>query len=228
MTGQRLGWSVTAVVDHGLHWGSPEGFEDLAALLDTMLDAGPDDILASVPPLKRFEDRIDTAGVHIIGALDLLCNSTMPGDAESAGIHFQVLSTGGCTEVADAARITLVFGRKSPDVLKEDTKFTAVTARDCNNVEIPFIIEPTLWGQCADDELDIDYLVNANRLGFELGADILKASCPPTDFEHTMYNAPVPTYITGGPTVETGREVLEMVHGVVEVGSQGMIFGRDV
>ncbi|EMA08230.1 class I fructose-bisphosphate aldolase [Haloferax denitrificans] len=228
MTDQRLGRSVTVAIDHGLHWGSLEGFEDPAALLDTVLDAGPDGILASVPFLKRFEDRIDAADVHTIGTLDLLYDSTMPGDIENAEIHSQVFSVEDCADVADAAKVALVFGREDPDVLKENAEFVAAAAEECDDAGIPLIVEPTLWGQRADDEFDTDYLVNANRLGFELGADILKTPYPPTGFERIVDNAPVPTYIAGGPTVETDREVLEMVHGAVEAGSQGVMFGRNV
>lgn len=228
MTENSLGPSVTVAIDHGLHWGSLEGFENPEQLLDTVLEAEPDGILASVPFLRRFEERIAAHDVHTIGTLDLLYDSTMPGDRENAEIQSQVFSVEDCADVADAAKVALVFGREDPDVLKENAEFVARAAEECRNAGIPLIVEPTLWGQRADDEFDSDYLANANRLAFELGADILKSPYPAEGFDEIVDNAPLPVYIAGGPSLETDREVLEMVHGACDAGSPGVMFGRNV
>lgn len=223
-----LGRSVTVAIDHGLHWGVYDGFEDPGETLDLILEAEPDGILASVPFLRRYRERIESSNVDTIATLDLLYDSTLPGDHEDAEIHSQVFSTEAAAKVADAAKVALVYGRNDPEVLKQNAEFVASAAEDCRDEGIPLIVEPTLWGNRADNEFDPDYLENANRLAFELGADILKSPYTEKGFDRIVDNAPQPVYIAGGPRVETDREVLEMVWDAVDTGASGVMFGRNI
>ena len=228
MTDASFGRSVIVALDHGLHWGVYDGFEDPGETLDHVLDADPDGILASVPFLRRFESRIAAAGVHTIGTIDLLYDSTLPGQHEDAEIHTQVFSAADAADVADAAKVALVYGRDDPEVLKENAEFVARASEACRAADIPLVVEPTLWGNRVTDEFDPDLLAHANRLAFELGADILKSPYPTAGFEPIAANAPQPMYIAGGPAVDTDREVLEMVRGACDAGALGVMFGRNI
>jgi class I fructose-bisphosphate aldolase len=223
-----FGRSVVVAIDHGLHWGVYEGFENPGETLDLVLEADPDGVLASVPFLRRYRERLDSYDVYTIGTLDVLYDSTFPGDHEDAEIHSQVFSAAAAAEVADAAKVALVYGREDPAVLQANVEFVASAAEACHDAGIPLIVEPTLWGQRAEDEFDPAYLAHASRLAFELGADILKSPFPDEDFEPIAANAPQPTYIAGGPAVDSDREVLEMVREACEAGALGVMFGRNV
>jgi DhnA family fructose-bisphosphate aldolase class Ia len=227
-TPNPFGRSVFVALDHGLHWGVYEGFEDPGALLDRVLDAGPDGVLGSVPFLRRYRERLDAHDAYTIGTLDLLYDSTLPGESENAEIHTQVFEAEEAAQVADAAKMALVYGREDTGVLQSNVEAVASAARDCREAGIPLIVEPTLWGQRIDDEFDPDYLGHANRLAFELGADILKSPYPQSGFEDIVDNAPQPVYIAGGPAADTDREVLEMVRGACDRGALGVMFGRNI
>ncbi len=223
-----LGDSVTVALDHGLHWGVYERFENPGTLLDKVLEAEPDGILGSPPFLRRYRDRIEAHGVDAIGTVDLLYDSTLPGQHEDAEIHTQVFDIDEVATVADAAKIALVYGRDDQAVLRRNVEFVASAAKACRAAGIPLIVEPTLWGNRIEDEFDPELLREANRLAFELGADILKSPYTTENFEDIAQNAPVPVYIAGGPAVDTDREVLEMVRGARDAGSRGVMFGRNV
>lgn len=223
-----LGQSVIVAMDHGLHWGVYDGFENPRETLDLVLDAEPDGILASVPFLQRYHEVIESHDIDTIATLDFLYDSVFPGDHEGAEIHSCAFSPEKAVEVADAAKVALVFGRDDPTVLEKNAAFVANAAEDCGDVGIPLVVEPTLWGNRADDEFDAEYLENANRLAFELGADILKSPYPGKGFDHIVGNAPQPVYIAGGPTAETDREVLKMVHNATGMGASGVMFGRNI
>jgi class I fructose-bisphosphate aldolase len=227
-TENPFGRSVFVALDHGLHWGVYEGFENPGELLDRMLEAGPDGILGSVPFLKRYHDRLESHDIYTIGTLDVLYDSTLPSDSENAEIHTQVFNAKDAARVADAAKVVLVYGREDPDVLQSNIEFVASAAVACREAGIPLIVEPTLWGERATDEFDTEYLVHANRLAFELGADILKSPYPQSGFDRIVNNAPQPVYIAGGPAAETDREVLEMVRGACDAGALGVMFGRNI
>lgn len=223
-----FGRSVVVAIDHGLHWGAYEGMEDPTATLDLVLGAEPDGVLASPPFLRRYRDRIADHGVDAIATLDMLYDSTLPGDQENAEIHSQVFSGDEAAEVADAAKVALVFGREDPGVLQRNAEFVASAATECRDAGIPLVVEPTLWGARADDEFDPEYLAHANRLAFELGADVLKSPYPPERFEDIVDHAPQPVYIAGGPAADSDRAVLEMVHDACGAGALGVMFGRNI
>jgi class I fructose-bisphosphate aldolase len=222
--------AVVVAIDHGLHWGSYDQFADPEATLRTLLEANVDGLLAGVPFLKRYQSLIDEYDVHRIATLDLLHNSTIPGGDDGSEIHTQVFSPQTAVEAkADAAKMALVYGRSEPAVLSENIEFVADAAQTCNEHNLPLVVEPTLWGQEIDDEFDGEMLADAARIGFELGADILKTPYPGAEeFVPMVENAPVPVYIAGGPAVESDREVLEMVAGARDAGGRGVMFGRNV
>lgn len=225
-----FGQSVFVALDHGLHWGVFDGFEDPEELLGRVLEANPDGILASVPFLRRYQEQINAYDVQTIGTLDILHDSTLPGvqDEAEAEIHTQVFSPEYAADVADAAKVALVYGREDSTVLKENIKLVANASEAYRGTSTPLIVEPTLWGARAEDEFDLEYLAHANRIAFELGADILKSPYPPEGFERIVENAPQPMYIAGGPTADTDREVLEMVRNACDQGAEGVMFGRNI
>lgn len=224
------GNAVVVAVDHGLHGGVYEDFEDPGATLDAILEGDPDGIIAGVPFIRRFEDRLPR---HLtrIATVDLLASSTFPGESEDAEIHRQVFDVEAAARVdADAIKAALVFGRAEPAVLEENIRFVAESAERARGAGLSAVVEPTLWGQRADDQLDAERLANANRIGWELGADILKSPYPgdPASFAPIVEHAPVPVLIAGGPATDSDREALEMVRGAIDAGARGVMFGRNV
>lgn len=226
-----LGKQVIVAIDHGLHWGVFEGFENPRETLEMVLESDPDGILASVPFLQRFGDLVGEYDVNTIATIDLLHDSTLPGAHEEAEIHSQVFDVETVARLgADAMKVALVYGRDDPAVLERNVNFVADAAQRGRELGIPLVVEPTLWGNRVDDELDAESLANANRLAFELGADILKSPYPGDreSFRPIVSNAPQPVYIAGGPATESDTEVLEMVRGAMDEGAQGLMFGRNV
>lgn len=226
-----LGPAVVVAIDHGLHWGVYEGFENPRETLERILESEPDGILASVPFLRHFDSLLDQHDIRRIATLDLLHDSTLPGQHETYEIHRQVFDVQAASRVgADAAKVVLAYGREDPAVLERNIGFVAEAAEAGKEVDVPLVVEPTLWGQRIDDDLDPELLADANRIAFELGADVLKSPYPGSreDFAPIVENAPVPIYIAGGPATGSDLEVLEMVHGAVEVGANGVMFGRNI
>jgi DhnA family fructose-bisphosphate aldolase class Ia len=227
-----FGKQVIVAIDHGLNWGIYEGFENPQATLETVLKNDPDGILASVPFIRRFQDTIEEySNIRTIATIDLLHDSTLPGDRGDAEIHSQVFDVETVANLGvDAMKVALVYGRDDPAILEKNINFVANAAQRGRELGIPLIVEPTLWGNRIEDDLDPEYLANANRLAFELGADILKSPYPGNreSFAPIADNAPQPLYIAGGPAAESDTEVLEMVRGAMDEGALGIMFGRNI
>ena len=224
--------SVVVAIDHGLHSGVVSRFEEPAAILEAVLAGGADGIIAGVPFIRQFESTLDAyPSVARIATIDLLHSSTFPGESETAEIHEQVFSVEAAAAVgADAIKAALVYGREEPAVLAENTRFIARAAERAGRHGIDAVIEPTLWGQRADDKLDAERLASANRIGFEIGADVLKSPYPGSadDFAPIVDNAPVPVLIAGGPATDRDLDALAMVRGAMDAGANGVMMGRNV
>lgn len=225
------GNSVVVAMDHGLHEGVYEGFENPESTLDKVLESSPDGILVGTPFLERFEKKLSDAGVKKVATLDLMRKSTIPGKNEGMEIQTQVFKSKEAAKLdADAVKVALIFGREDPKILENNLKYIARIAENSKELEIPVIVEPTLWGKKIEEDLNADMLAHASRIAFELGADIIKSPYPgdAKSFRPIVENSPVPVLIAGGPKVETDAEVLEMVKGGVKSGCRGVIFGRNI
>lgn len=225
------GNSIIVAMDHGLHEGVYEGFENPESTLEKVLNSSPDGVLAGAPFLEKFEKKISDAGVKKIATLDLMRKSTIPGKNEGMEMQNQVFKIEKAAQLnADAVKVALIFGRENPEVLEENIKYTARIAEDSKEAGIPVIVEPTLWGKKIENDLNAEMLAHASRIAFELGADMIKSPYPgdAEAFRPIVENSPVPVLIAGGPKVETDAEVLEMVKGGVKSGCRGIIFGRNI
>ena len=223
---------VVVAMDHSVNWGVFEGFENPSETLERVLDADPDGILAGVPFLRRFSETLDNyPNVDRIGTLDVIHDSTVPGIQEDAEIHTQAFSVQEAVRIGvDAVKLLLIYGREQESVLQENLEFVAEAAEACRAAGVPVVVETTLWGGRIDNEHDPERLADATRIGFELGADVIKMHYPDPaeELENIVRNLPVPVYIAGGPATESNREFLEMVDNAAKAGSQGVMFGRNI
>jgi len=73
-------------------------------------------------------------------------------------------------------------------------------------------------------------MASASRIGFELGADIVKTyyTGSADSFRKVTSACPVPVMIAGGVKMDTIRAALEVVHGSVKGGGRGVVFGRNI
>lgn len=226
------GNAVVVAIDHGQHLGVCEGFENPRETLAKVLSADPDGVIAGVPFLEQFGELLaEHPNLYEIATVDLLHESTFPGESEAAEIHTQVFTVEAAERAgADAVKAALVYGREDPAVLESNIEFIADTAEEAKQSGLPMVVEPTLWGTRAEDEFDPERLAHANRVGFELGASILKSpyATDQSGFEPIPSNAPVPVLIAGGPTMDSDRDVLEMVQGAMAAGARGVMIGRNI
>ena len=71
---------------------------------------------------------------------------------------------------------------------------------------------------------------HAARVGYELGADIVKVSYPGSAelFHEVVSGCSIPVVIAGGPKMKSDRDILEMVKGSIDAGGAGVSIGRNV
>jgi DhnA family fructose-bisphosphate aldolase class Ia len=79
-----------------------------------------------------------------------------------------------------------------------------------------------------DKKKDPQFIALGARVGAEHGADIIKTYYTETNFDKVVAGCPVPVMIAGGPKCETDLDTLNMIHGALQGGAQGIVMGRNV
>lgn len=111
-------------------------------------------------------------------------------------------------------------------------EIVAQVARDCREDGLPVMVEalPCIDTPRIRKPLAPDAMASAARIAFEHGADIIKTYYTGTTegFRKVTENCPVPVLIAGGAKMETVEAALTVVHGAIQAGAKGVVFGRNI
>ncbi|EJN57366.1 class I fructose-bisphosphate aldolase [Halogranum rubrum] len=238
MTANRLldtpsGNAVVVALDHGLSLGAPEGFENPLETLNKVLRGEPDAVLVGPHFARRYQERLQEADVDVILTADVVTFSTSPGRDHGEDLWTPAFDAEFLQELDPVGvKTVLVFGRDDNETFRRNIEYVSQLAEQLRGTEIPLVVEPVMWGERIPDQLetDTDYVADAMRMGWEFGADILKAPYTGSveSFEPLVENSPVPVMILGGPATGTTRAMLESVEGAMDAGARGLMIGRTI
>ncbi|MFB6297102.1 MAG: class I fructose-bisphosphate aldolase [Salinirussus sp.] len=231
--GTPSGNAVVVALDHGLSLGAPAGFEDPVPTLEAVLAGDPDAVLVGPHFARRYRDRLDDAGVATVLTADVVTWSTRPGRDDGADIWTPAFEPSLLRDLDPAGvKTVLVFGRDDADTFRRNVAYVGELAERLRDTGIATVVEPVQWGERIPDalETDPDYVADALRMGWEFGADVLKAPYTGSveSFEPIVSNAPVPVMVLGGPATGTTRELLSSVEGAMAAGARGLMIGRGI
>jgi len=126
---------------------------------------------------------------------------------------------------ADAVAVSIFFGRGGET---STMRYLGNLAERCCRFGMPVLAEMM---PPAEDMYDPQAIAHAARIGFELGADIVKTNyCGDVDaFRQVVASSPVPILTAGGPMKNSGDEsTIQLVREVIEAGAAGVAIGRRV
>jgi len=162
----------------------------------------------------------------------VLTFSTLPAQSDGDDMWTGAYSADFIKEFDPAGvKVVLNFGRESRERHRENIEYIVHLYEELQNTGIPLIVEPVMWGSRVPDrfELDSASLDDCARIGWELGADILKLPYlgDQDAFADIINRTPVPSLILGGPAT-TPEETLTDVEEAMEAGARGIMIGRSI
>lgn len=230
--GERLkallpgGKGVWIPIDHGASDFPNAGLEDLEGLINKLVRAEVDVILAQKGVVSRYAHLCQGTKTNMVIHYSV---STRHAGANSnnkvlVGGADETLSRGG---IGVSSQVNM-GSETEPEMIERMGElnrqahllglpsFGMVYARGPNLNPV----EGDLTGGQA----------HAVRLAFELGCDAAKTTWTGTQasFSHVVAAAPIPLLVAGGPASGDQRAVLEMVASALEVGAGGVCMGRQV
>jgi fructose-bisphosphate aldolase, class I len=226
--------AAVVAFDHGVHLGVIPGTENPGPTLAALAEAGADAFLVGPGTARRFTSIFTGRGAPgLILRVDWTNRWREPdllGSEEGRGRLIASVED-AARMGADAVLVYMFIGYHDPDAEARQTEDVARVAEACDRLGIGCIIEPMARGLRADHDIyRPEYIAPGARMACELGADILKTdySGDAESFRQVIAASYRPLLIAGGPKTATLRAALEMVHGALAAGANGMFIGRNV
>jgi fructose-bisphosphate aldolase, class I len=225
---------IDVAVDHGF-FGEPRflaGIEDMPAVVDTLVRAGPDAIQLTAAQAPLLQSRPGRDKPALVLRADV-ANVYGP-EPPSAPFSLLVDDAIGQAVRLDAACVCVnIFDIPGMDDLRRQClENVGVLRTACDRAGMPLMVEPLVMkpgGAGYGVDGDADRIVALVRQASELGADLVKAD--PTDdvseYSRVVVAARVPVLVRGGGRVPDD-ELLRRTHAVLEQGAAGIVYGRNV
>lgn len=232
------GGCLDVAVDHGV-CNEPSfmvGLEDMAAVVDTLVQAGPDAIQMAYGQADLLQERPEKDKPALVMRIDM----GNPYNDQRHRVMWSMLQNAddpiiGALEMDAACVVVNLFMLPDePDLFRQCVENISRVRAACHKYGMPLMIEPLVMlpndirgGYQVDG--DADKIVTLVRLASEMGADIIKADPTdnPDDFHRVVEAARVPVLVRGGGK-EDLQTVLKKSAALMQQGAKGMVYGRNI
>lgn len=228
------GRAVVIASDHGYMLGPIKGVIDIERTITSVASGGADGILVSPGQAAKighlFKGRRSPAMLIRADWTNAFRSKTYTLPSRHVQHRYmtsprQAMALGG-----DAIVIYFFVGYADDREETEHVSRVARYARECDEIGLPFIVEPIPLGERITGANYNELVKVSIRMSAELGADAIKA--PYTNdvdfYREVVHSAGIPILILGGAKSKTLRDALEVVEEALEAGACGTVFGRNV
>ena len=213
------GRTVIIPMDHGISVGPIPGLVDITRTVSHLARGQADAILVHTGIAKVVDADHMGLILHLSGATRL---GSDPHWKTQVSTVREAVRLG-----ADAVSVHINVGSQhEQDMLQGFAKIR----EECDDYGLPALVMMYPRGPSIPNEHAFEVVSHAARLGFELGADIVKTNYTgdAKSFRDVVQSVKVPVVIAGGPKAKNDGDVLRMVSEAVKAGAAGVSIGRNV
>ena len=213
------GKTVIVPMDHGVSVGPIEGLEDMRKTVNHVAKGGADAVLVHAGIAKTVDTTQLGLILHLSGATRL---TNEPNWKTQVCTVKEAIRLG-----ADAVSVHINVGSEHEQQMLDN--FSRILD-ECDDYGLPVLAMMYPRGPKIEDEHSYEVVSHAARLGYELGADIVKTNYTGDveSFRNVVNSIRVPVVVAGGPKVNTVSEGLRMVYESIKAGAAGVSIGRNV
>ena len=224
------GNTVVIGLDHGLQSGAMPGIGRLDETARRCVEAGADALLVGPRaaqwigqsllnnPEEALLLRVDQTNAFdaprptgVYGTLVADAEDAGRGGADAVAVFYAHEGVGTAEERDGVARVARVAGR----------------ARELG---VPLVVEAIALGGAGETCKDPQAVARVARVGFELGADVLKIDYPSDEaaLKEIVEGVDAPVLVRGGPRTDDFGALLSSIERAMEIGVRGVVLGRNV
>ncbi|WP_088106129.1 class I fructose-bisphosphate aldolase [Halalkalibacter urbisdiaboli] len=212
-------------IDHGIAFGEVKGLENPIQVIKELMSIDTDAVLIT----EGIANQAERFFLGRNASARILTADAFYGD--SSTMYHEIISTpeGAVRKGYDCLKVMLFWDRPSKERAKS-VKIIADLIREAEKVDLPVMVEPLTLDVVDDPEEKTVILNDAVRIGYELGADILKVPDPGNKetLRKWCENYNVPFVLLGGGASGGVEQLITMVGEALSVGVRGVAIGRNV
>ena len=217
--------------DHGILMGPIDGIKDIESSVSKVVQGGPDAIQVT-PPIAKVvsENFLGRNSPSLIARLDT-SNLWRSSPEPKSGYYADLFSVKDAVRLNAQAVVTyLLVGFENDHDEAYNLKILSKIAHEAHDYGMPLIIEPLGIAKGYQAVRDKDVISLAVRMATEVGADLLKVDYTgdKSSFREILDSTTCPVMIRGGPKTKTLADSLQMVSDSLEIGANGIVFGRNI
>ncbi len=219
---RNTGKTVIVPMDHGIAVGPINGLKKIKGTIEKIAEGGANAIVEHKGLVGEGHRR---HGRDIGLIIHLSASTTLSTDPNAKTLVCKVeeaIKLG-----ADAVSIHVNLGNGHEKEMLNDFGRVSYEARIWG---MPLLAMIYPRGPKITDEYDVNVVKHAARVGYEMGADIVKVSYTGSveSFREVVDGCNIPVVIAGGEKTDSDQDILEMVKGSIEAGGAGVSIGRNV
>jgi len=216
---RRDGKTVIVPMDHGVSVGPIEGLGDMKKTVNHVAKGGADAVLVHAGIAKTVDTTELGLILHLSGATRL---TNEPNWKSQVCTVKEAVRLG-----ADAVSVHINVGSEHEQDMLDN--FSRILD-ESDDYALPVLAMMYPRGPKIQDEYSYEVVSHAARLGYELGADIVKTNYTgdTESFRNVVNSVRVPVVVAGGPKANTVSESLRIVYGSIKAGAAGVSIGRNV
>jgi predicted phospho-2-dehydro-3-deoxyheptonate aldolase len=213
------GRTVIIPMDHGVSVGPIEGLEDMKQTVDNVSRGGADAVLVHAGIAKTVDNQRMGLILHLSGATRLTKEPNWKTQLSTVKLAFRL--------GADAVSVHINVGSEHEQHMLD--QFSQILD-ECDNFGLPVLGMMYPRGPGIQNEHAFDVVSHAARLGYELGADVVKTNYTGDveGFRKIVKAVKVPLVVAGGPKASSESEALRLVSDSIKAGAAGVSIGRNV
>jgi DhnA family fructose-bisphosphate aldolase class Ia len=225
---------LAVAVDHGTPGEIDllDGIDDMEAVVDALVEAGPDALLLAPGQAGLLQRRAGRARPALVLRVDVpdVYGREQPDAPTSTMLPEPVETAVRLDAACVVVNLLDVPGR--PSLRAACVRNVMAVRAACDRAGMPLMVEPVPLAPGSagyDVQRDARRLIGLVRQAVELGADVIKADplSAPEDFARLVKVARVPLLIRGGGRIDE-RELLAVTEAVLSGGAAGLVYGRNV
>ena len=216
---QKDGKTVIIPMDHGVSVGPIEGLTDMQATIENVAKGGADAVLVHAGIAKTVDNQGMGLILHLSGATRLTREPNWKTQLSTVNLAARL--------GADAVSVHINVGSEHEQDMLD--AFSRILDQS-DNLGLPVLAMMYPRGPGIQNEHAYEVVSHAARLGYELGADIVKTNYTGDveSFRNVIKSVKAPVVVAGGPKAGSESEALQLVSDSIKAGAAGISIGRNV
>lgn len=212
-------------IDHGLVWGRVPSLEAPVEVLRRFLPEDITGFMVSTGIVKATE--VELAAAPAIARV-LAIDAFWPTKAPETGTGAIVTSVEDAVRLGvDCVKLLLPWNVDDEEKVQYCRRIGLVVS-EAAKWEIPVMVEPVFLAAPRTPEI-IEAELEVARIGYDLGADIIKITFPGTEATAKLCSElDIPVVVAGGPLSGDLASTLRDCEDTIAAGAQGLVVGRKV